>query len=134
METTSSHSNPAIVLLFCQHLPKMCVHAQSCLILCDPQDYSAPGSSLCSWTSPGKNTGVGCHFLLQGIFPTQGSNTHFLYLLHWQTDSLSLHHLEAPLLHTKYMIIQYAHIFYIVIICYFLLMWLLILVSTMLFS
>ena len=28
----------------------------------------------CPWDSPGKNTGVGCHFLLQGIFPTQGSN------------------------------------------------------------
>ena len=35
---------------------------------------------------PGKNTGVGCHFLLQRIFPTLGSNPHFLFLLHWQTD------------------------------------------------
>ena len=35
-----------------------------------------------------KNTGVGCHFLLQGIFPTQGSNLHLLGLLHWQADSL----------------------------------------------
>ena len=33
------------------------------------------------WDSPGKNTGVGCHFLLQGIFLTQGSNPS---LLHWQ--------------------------------------------------
>ena len=33
-----------------------------------------PVRLLCSWDSPGKNTGVGCHFLLQGIFPTQGSN------------------------------------------------------------
>ena len=33
------------------------------------------------WNSPGKNTGAGCHFLLQGIFPTQGSNP---CLLHWQ--------------------------------------------------
>ena len=38
--------------------------------------------------SPGKNTGVGFHFLLQGIFPTQGSNMHLLYLLHWQVGSL----------------------------------------------
>ena len=30
------------------------------------------------WDSPGKNTGMGCHALLQGIFPTQGSNLHFL--------------------------------------------------------
>jgi len=42
------------------------------------------------WDSPGKNTGVGCHFLLQGIFPTQGSNPHLLHLLHWQAGSLPL--------------------------------------------
>ena len=33
-----------------------------------------PARLLCLRSSPGKNTGVGCHFLLQGIFPTQGSN------------------------------------------------------------
>ena len=33
---------------------------------------------LCPWGSPGKNAGVGCHFLLQGIFLTQGSNPHLL--------------------------------------------------------
>ena len=33
-----------------------------------------PTRLLCPWDSPGKNTGVGCHFLLQGIFPTQGLN------------------------------------------------------------
>ena len=32
---------------------------------------------LCPWDFPGKNTAVGCHFLLQGIFWTQGSNCHF---------------------------------------------------------
>ena len=42
----------------------------------------------CPWDSPGKNTGVGCHFLLQGIFLTQGSNPHLLCLLHWQVDYL----------------------------------------------
>ena len=42
----------------------------SCLTFCDPMDCSPPG----------KNTGVGCHDLLQGIFPTQGSNLHFLRL------------------------------------------------------
>ena len=46
---------------------------QSCPTLCDPIDGSPPGSSV-HGDSPGKNTGVGCHFLLQGIFPTQGSN------------------------------------------------------------
>ena len=37
------------------------------------------------WNFPGKHTGVGCHFLLQGTFPTQGSYPH---LLHWQVASL----------------------------------------------
>ena len=47
---------------------------QSCLTLCDPMDYS-----LCPWNSPGKNTGVGSHFPLQRIFPTQGSNSGLLH-------------------------------------------------------
>ena len=42
---------------------------------------------------PGKNTGVGCRFLLQGIFPTQGSN---LPLLRWQEDSLPGSHQGSP--------------------------------------
>ena len=41
---------------------------QSCPALCTLMDYNPPGSSV---HSPGKNTGVGCHFLLQGIFLTQ---------------------------------------------------------------
>ena len=41
---------------------------------------------------PGRDTEVGCHFLLQGIFLTQGSN---LYLLHRQADSLPLSHLHG---------------------------------------
>ena len=43
---------------------------------------------LCAWDSPGKNTGVGCHFLLQGIFLTQGPNPCLSGLLHWQAGSL----------------------------------------------
>ena len=39
-------------------------------------DYSPPGSS--PWDFPDKDTGVGCHFLLQEIFPTQGWNLHLL--------------------------------------------------------
>ena len=38
-----------------------------------------PARLLCSWNSPGKNTRVGCYFLLQGIFPTQGLNLGLLY-------------------------------------------------------
>ena len=47
--------------------------AQSCPTVCNPMDEKH-AKLPCSWTSPGKNTGVGCHSLLQGIFPTQGSN------------------------------------------------------------
>ena len=39
------------------------------------------------WGSLGKNTGVGCHLLLQGIFPTQGENLCLQQLLQWQADS-----------------------------------------------
>ena len=42
------------------------------------------------WDSPGKNTGMGWHFLLQGIFLTQGQNLLLLYLLLWQEGSLLL--------------------------------------------
>ena len=50
---------------------------QLCLTFCDPTDWRTPPVTarlFCPWNSPGNNTGVGCHFLLQGIFPTQGSN------------------------------------------------------------
>jgi len=46
-----------------------------------------PTRLLCPWDFPGKSTGVGCHALLQEIFPTNGLN---LRLLHWQADSLAL--------------------------------------------
>ena len=51
----------------------LCLAAQLCSTLCDIMDRSTPGSFV-HGDSPGKNTGVGCHALLQGIFPTQGSN------------------------------------------------------------
>ena len=47
---------------------------QSCLTLCDPTGCKPPGSSV-PGDSLGKNTGVGCHFLVQGIFPTEGSSS-----------------------------------------------------------
>ena len=55
-----------------------CLVAQSCPTLHNPMDWSPPGSSV-RGDSPGKNTGVSCHALLQGIFPTQGSNPGLLY-------------------------------------------------------
>jgi len=51
----------------------LCLVAQSCLTLCDPMDCRLPGSSV-HGDSLGKNTGLGCHALLQGIFPTQELN------------------------------------------------------------
>ena len=54
-------------------LPVLCLVAQSCLTLCDLRDYSLPGPSF-HGSSPGRNTGVSCCCLLQGIFPLQGLN------------------------------------------------------------
>ena len=53
-----------------------------------------PARLLCPENFPGKNTGVGCHALLQGIFLTQESNPH---LLHWQADALPLSHQRSPI-------------------------------------
>ena len=54
-------------------------------------ECSLPASSVHGISS--KNTGVGCHFLLQGIFPTQGLNP---FLLRWQAESVPLSHLGSP--------------------------------------
>ena len=56
----------------------LCLATQSCLTLCKPTDCSPPGSSV-HGDSPGKKTGVGCHALLQGIFPIQGLNPGLLH-------------------------------------------------------
>ena len=61
--------------------------AQSCPTLCDPMDYSPPGSSVHE-IFPGKDTGVGRHFLLQGILPTRESNLgllHCRFFTDWAT-------------------------------------------------
>ena len=74
----------------------LCVHVhakllQLCPTLCYPMGLQ-PTRLLCPWYSPVKNTGVGCHSLLQEIFPTQGLNPYLLCLLYWQAGSL----LPAP--------------------------------------
>ena len=66
---------------------------QSCPTLCDPMDCSLSGSSV-HGDSPSKNTGVGCHALLQRIFPTQGSNPG---LLHCRQTLYCLSHQERLL-------------------------------------
>ena len=75
-----SHQKPSLCMCVAQ---LVCVSlyvlvAQLCPTLCDPHGLQ-PTRLLCPWDFPGKDTGVGCHFLLQGIFPTQGLN---LGLLH----------------------------------------------------
>ena len=74
----SSHQVANILVLQSQHWPFQWMRvlglvAHSCLTLCDPLDCDPPCSSV-HGDSLGKNTKVGCHALLQGIFPTQGSN------------------------------------------------------------
>ena len=73
----------------------MCV--LSCSVMADslrPHELQASGFCY-PWNFPGKNTGSGCHFLLQGTFPIQGLNC----LLHWQADSLPLSNMGSLLLH-----------------------------------
>ena len=77
--TFSSHGLPLTSTSFC-----CCLAAQSFLTLRDPMVCSPPGSSVYG-ISQARNTGVGCHFLLQRIFPAEGSN---LFLLHRPEDSL----------------------------------------------
>ena len=57
---------------------RLCLVTQSCMTLCDPINRSPPVSSL-HGNSPGKNTRVGCHALLEEIFPTQGLNPGLLH-------------------------------------------------------
>ena len=70
----------------------LCLVTQSCLTLYNLMDSSPPGSSD-PWDSPGKNTGEGCHALLQGIFPTLGLNT---VLLHCRQILYQLSHQGSP--------------------------------------
>ena len=66
----------------------LCSVAWSYLILCDPVDCSPPGSSVHEFSK--QEFWIGVHFLLQGVFLTQGLNPQILRLLHWQVDSLPL--------------------------------------------
>ena len=80
----------------CQNPHCYCLVAKSCLTLLRAHGLQ-PTRLLCSWDLPGKNTGAGCHFLLQGTFLTQRS---YLHLLQWQADSLLLSH-QGILWHTQ---------------------------------
>ena len=65
--------SPKMLQLIKDPCAVLCLVAQSGPTLCDPMDCSPPGSSVHA-DSPGKDTGVGWHALLQGIFLTQGLN------------------------------------------------------------
>ena len=69
----------------------VCVHTHARSVVSDALQFHAlvPTRLLCPRGFSGKNSGGGCHFLFQGIFPTQGSNPHLLCLLYQQVDSLS---------------------------------------------
>ena len=70
------------------HVSRVCAKSRPTLL----QPHGLQLARLLSlWDFPAKNTGADCHFLLQGIFPTRGSNPCLLY---WQADSLPLSHLE----------------------------------------
>ena len=83
--------------------PDVCLVAQSCPTLCNPVESSPPGSSV-HGDSPGKNNGVGCHALLQGIFPTQGLNPGLLLcrqiLYHLSHQGRPLRNNHEPLIYS----------------------------------
>ena len=75
-----NRDNCAIILGICTGCVSCVSERSACLLSCFsrfrlfaiPMDRSLPGSLESPWDSPGKNTDVGCHALLQGTFPTQG--------------------------------------------------------------
>ena len=92
-----------------------CSVAKSCPTLLLPHGLQ-PIRLLCPWDFSGGNTGVGCYFLLQGIFQTQGLNSH---LLHWQAGGFFITlsgHLGSPCIcvcvytHTQHMFYIYIYI------------------------
>ena len=83
----------SVTLFLCSY---SCSVPHSCPALCNSMDCSPRTTP--HGIFPAKNTGVGCHFLLQGIFPAQESNPPLLWLLHQQVESLLLSHQESPIL------------------------------------
>ena len=76
------------ILLYTSMCIYICLHIYTCRCSIEPDSCDlvdcSPEGSFCPWDSPGKNVGMSWHALLQGIFPTQGSNPCLLRLLHWQ--------------------------------------------------
>ena len=72
-----------------------------------------PSRLLCPWDFPGRNTGVGCHAVLQGLFLTQGWNPHLLCLLYWQEGSLHQCHLESPRINRLLLLFQTSYFWFL---------------------
>ena len=88
--------------LYSGRLSLLCLAAQSCSTLSWPHGllptrFLCPWDFFSTWSIHSKNTGVDCHFLFQGIFPTQGSNPHLLCLLYCRRILYLLSHQGSPL-------------------------------------
>ena len=98
----------------------LCSIVQSCPTLFDSMDCSLPGSSV-HGDSPGKNIGVGCHALLQGIFPAQGLNPRlphyrwFLYRLSHQGNPITTLSKTKRFVHRKSGANYYLSIIFLII-------------------
>ena len=90
--------------------------AQHVWLFATPWTLACQASCTCNF--PDKNSGILCHFLFQGTFPTQRSNPYLLYLLHWQAGSLPLYLLgnHSPWILTK---LKISNVFDTITACYF---------------
>ena len=91
--TMKQHTFSGLVVLgfiFKSSVKSLCVPCVCSVMSNSSWSHWLQSARLLCGIFPGENTGVGCHFLLQGIFLTQGFNLHLLCLLHWQADSLPL--------------------------------------------
>ena len=106
LNTNSHEVSPFVKKRYQQYLHN-CVHVQ---LLIRVQLFAAlwtvAPKILYPWNFSGKNTEMGCHFLLQGIFPTQELNPGLLHLLHWLSGSFLLNHLGNKSLH-NWVILKY---------------------------
>ena len=95
--TMETCSDSLFLLLYVDNITEtksLCVHESRVQLFATLMDYSPPGASVHGIFQAKI---LDCHLLLQGIFPTQGSNTYILCLLHWHADSLPQCHLGIHL-------------------------------------
>ena len=85
------------------------MHAYPLSLFSSVWTLGGPGRLLCLWDSLGKKTRVGCHDLLQEIFPTQGWNPHLLCLLPWPAVSLPLVLPGKPKLYSMFSLVYFIH-------------------------